>query len=211
MLRASRRPAGIVLLLACAVSAVVAQPKPDALKAYREGRYEEARTICLAELEATPGNIESYVVLAWSLLSLGRYAEAERYATIAYATVRKDPRIVEALGEASYYLGKNAEALKYFQAYVNLLPDGSRIGSVYYLMGEVYLRLERLGHADIALRTALQYEPGNAAWWTRLGYVRERAADWTWSLQAYETALRLDPAQPDARLGRDRVTDRMRR
>lgn len=204
------KAAALAACVAFAASSVGAQAKPDALKLYREGRFDEARSVCLSELSINSLNIESYVVLVWSLLSLERWADAELYALKAYTTVRRDPRIVEALGEAAFYQGNNDEALGRFKEYVNLLPDGSRVGAVYYLMGETYLRLEKPGHADIAIRTALQFEPRNARWWTRLGYARERASDWFYSLEAYETALSIDPGLQDAVGGRDRVRDRAR-
>lgn len=213
--RKARRPhlysaaTAILLAILCAAP-IPAQAKPDALKLYREGKYDEARAVCLAELSINQSNLESYVVLVWSLLSLERWADAELYASKAYTTIRKDPRIVEALGEAAFYQGKNAEAIAHFRDYVNLLPDGSRIGTVYYLMGETYLRLVRPGHADIAMRTALQFEPRNAKWWTRLGYVRETAADWSYALEAYDTALGIDPGLVDAIRGKDRVLSRVR-
>ncbi len=205
------RATALCLMLTLACSLVMAQNKPDALKMYREGRFEEARTICLTEIAVDPGNIESYVVLVWSLLSLERYADAEIYAKRAYTTVRKDARIVESLGEAAYYQGKNEQALAYFMDYVNLLPDGARLGQVYYLTGETYLRLVKLQHADISIRTALQYEPNNARWWTRLGYVRERASDWSYALGAYEAALLINPGLVDALRGKERVLARVRR
>lgn len=201
----------VALVALCLVArAAFAQPRPDALRLYREGRFEEARAVCMAELEENPDNIESYVVLTWSLVALGRYADAELYATRAYERVRRDPRIVEILGEAAYYQGKNEEALAHFQSYINLLPDGSRMGVVYYFMGEIYIRKERWGHADIALRTALQYEPRNARWWTRMGYARERGAEHVHALAAYEEALRIDPSFADARQGRERMLSRLR-
>lgn len=199
----------VAAALALSVSSgLYAQGRPDALEMYRDGRFEDARTVCLAELAEDPLNIESYVVLVWSLLALERYADAELYANKAYTTVRRDPRVVEALGEAAYYQGKNEQALDRFKDYVNLLPDGARIGTVYYLTGETYLRLERLEHADIAMRTALQYEPGNARWWARLGYVRERASDWANALSAYDAALAINPGLVDAVRGRERVVAR---
>jgi len=202
----------VAAALALSVSSgLYAQDRPDALKMYREGRFDDARTVCLAELAQDPLNIESYVVLVWSLLALERYADAELYANKAYTTVRRDPRIVESLGEAAYYQGKNRQALDHFRDYVNLLPDGARIGTVYYLTGETYLRLERLEHADIAMRTALQYEPGNARWWARLGYVRERASDWANALAAYDAAIAINPGLVDAVRGRERVLARTRR
>jgi len=201
-----------LLLLAALCAPLIAQTllQQDALQKYREGKFEEARQICMAEIEATPDNIESYVVLGWSLISLRRYADAELYASKAYNTVRRDPRIIEILGEAAYYQGKNQEAIRHFTNYINQLPDGSRIGTVYYFLGEIYLKQDKLNHADIAMRTALQYEPNNARWWSRLGFIREQQNDWQNALQAYQEALKISPALNDALLGRDRANEKLR-
>ncbi|HOX18914.1 MAG TPA: hypothetical protein PKW82_10690, partial [Spirochaetales bacterium] len=85
----------LILLLSAPPPALSAQDKPDALKAYYEGRFDEARAICLAEIEANPRNIDSYVVLGWSLIALGRHADAELYLTRAYETVRRDHRVMQ--------------------------------------------------------------------------------------------------------------------
>jgi tetratricopeptide (TPR) repeat protein len=199
----------IVALLVLSIT-MFAQGRPDALQKYREGRYDEARQICLSELEENPENMESYVVLGWSLIALGRYADAELYANRAYNTVRRDPRIVEILGEAAFYQGKNQDAIRHFTNYINQLPDGSRIGAVYFFLGEIYLKQDKLNHADIAMRTALQYEPNNARWWARLGFIRERLSDWVFALEAYTAALKISPALNDAVLGRDRVNAKLR-
>ncbi len=185
-------------------------PKPDALKLYREGRYEESRVQCLTEISQDPANIEAYVVLGWSLVALGRYADAEIYARKAYEEVRKDPRVMETLGEASFFLGKNDQALRWFQAYITALPEGSRVASSYQYMGEIYIRTSRWGHADIALRTALQFEPSNARWWARLGYAREMGGDLRFALEAYDAALKINPGLTDAQLGRERTAKRIR-
>ncbi|MCX7023311.1 MAG: tetratricopeptide repeat protein [Spirochaetes bacterium] len=182
------------------------QGRPDALKAYLAGKYEESRVICLKEIEFNPRNLESYVVLSWSLISLGKYADAELYARKAYDTVRKDPRIIESLGEAAYFLGKNEDALRWFQTYINVLPEGTRIDVVYYYMGEVYIRTGKYNRADIAIRTALQFSPNNARWWARLGYARERTGDLRYALEAYEKALAYSPQLNDAVLGKERVS-----
>jgi tetratricopeptide (TPR) repeat protein len=202
----------VALALACAVlaaSSLGAQSGPDALRLYLDGKYDDARRACLAEIASSPANVEPYVVLSWSLIALGRYADAENYAQKGYA-IRKDPRLTEILGETAYFLGRNDAALRSFQDYVGAVPEGGRVGMAYYYVGEIYLRLGRFGHADIAFSTALQFSPGSAKWWTRLGYARERSGDAAHALEAYAKALSLDPHLQDATEGADRTSAKLR-
>ena len=113
-------------------------------------------------------------------------------------------RITEILGEAHYYQGRNTEALQYFQEYASQAPEGQRIETVYYFIGEIYIRLGKFRHADIAFSTAVHRMPGNAAWWARLAYARENAGDLTEAVAAYERALALNPQLADARRGLER-------
>jgi tetratricopeptide (TPR) repeat protein len=196
-------------LAALGALGLAAQDKPDALRLYVDGKYDEARRACLTEIAASPSNVESYVVLSWSLVSLGRYADAENYALKGYA-LRRDPRLTETLGETAYFLGRNDAALRNFQNYVSAVPEGGRVGTAYYYIGEIYLRLGRFGHADIAFSTALQFTPGSAKWWTRLGYARERSGDATHALEAYKKALSIDPRLQDASDGVDRINAKLR-
>jgi tetratricopeptide (TPR) repeat protein len=186
-----------------------AQDGNEALKLYLNGKYDDSLRVCLEELALSPDNIDSYVVLSWSLLALERWADAENYALKGYA-LRKDPRLTEALGEAAFYLGRNEASLRNFQNYVSAVPEGGRVGLAYYYMGEVYLRMSRFGHADIAFTTALQYSPGNARWWARLGWAREKAGDPVHALEAYARALALDGRLQDALNGKERVATRIR-
>jgi len=193
------------LLLLLTAGAAFAQIKPDALAEYRMGNYERSVQICQDEIAANAGNMDSYVVACWSLLRLGRYGEALRYARIARGLNRYDARVAEILGEIYYFMGNNNEALQYFQDYVNLSPGGQRIESVYYYIGEIYIRMGKYRHADIALSTAVHWVPGNAAWWTRLAFARENADDLTEAIAAYERALALNAQLPDARRGLERA------
>ncbi|MDR1256689.1 MAG: tetratricopeptide repeat protein [Spirochaetaceae bacterium] len=182
-----------------------AQTKPDALSAYRDGNYYDAVSICRAEMQTDSRNIESYVVLCWSLVKLKRFDEARSAVETALAMNPYDPRLVEIMGEISYFQGRNGEALKYFQEYIYLAPEGQRIDMTYYYCGEIYIRLGRFKHADIALSTALHYVPENALWQTRLAYARESSGELRQAAEAYEKALTLDSQLADARRGLDRV------
>jgi tetratricopeptide (TPR) repeat protein len=199
----------LVLVLILAAVQAAAQDKPDALKLYLEEKYEEARLACLNEISSRPDDIEPYVVLSWSLISLGRWADAQNYANKGLA-IRRDPRLVEALGEAAYFLGRNEEALRRFQEYVASVPEGGRVGAAYYYMGEIYIRLAKYSYADIALSTAVQFLPGSSRWWARLGWAREKAADYPNASAAYKKALEINPRLQEALDGLERCAAKMR-
>jgi predicted Zn-dependent protease len=205
---ALRRIFSLGLVVAAAVAAF-AQTRPDALREYRAGNFERAVQICQSELEENPGNMDSHVVICWSLVRLNRFDDALRYARNARALSRYDARITEILGEIAYYQGRNTDALQYFQEYVSLNPEGQRIETAYYFMGEVYIRQGKFRHADIALSTAVHWMPGNAAWWTRLAYARERAGDLQEAFSAYERAISLNSQLIDAHRGLERVRQAM--
>jgi tetratricopeptide (TPR) repeat protein len=194
-----------LLLMLLPLARGFTQTRPDALFEYRNGNYENSITICKAELRENRNNLDAHVVICWSLVKVGRYEEARTYALEGRTISRYDPRIIEVLGEISYFQGQNNEALQYFQEYINLSSERGRIEDVYYFIGEIYIRLGRFRHADIALSTAVHYMPGNAGWWSRLAYARESAGDLQEAVGAYERALALSPQLSDARRGLDRA------
>jgi tetratricopeptide (TPR) repeat protein len=184
---------------------LIAGAQQRALQEYRKGNYEEAARICKAEIAVNSNNLESHVVLCWSLVALGRYEEGRTYALAGRTISRYDPRIIESLGEVYYFQGRNNEALQYFQEYVNLAPQGARINTVYYYIGEIFIRQSQFRRADIALSTAVYYMPANAEWWSRLAYARENAGETREAVNAYEKALSLDSQLVDARRGLERT------
>jgi len=195
----------LVFISVIAVSAVFPQTAPDALNEYRQGNFERSVQICRDEITANPNNLESHVVICWSLIKLGRFDDALRFARTARSMSRYDARVSEILGEIYYFLGNNNEALQYFQEYVNIAPLGARIELGYNYIGEIYIRMGKYRHADIALSTAVHYAPNRADWWTRLAYARENAGDYIQAVEAYEKAISLNSQLADARRGLDRV------
>lgn len=189
--------------------AIFAQEKLDALELYRKGDYQKAIEICRQELEEMPNRMDAYAVLGWSLLQLQRYQEAYDSAQRALRISRYDPRMIEIVGESLFYLGKRQEALKFLEEYAAIAPTGGRIENVYFYMGEIFIQQGRYNNADIAISTALYHSPNVAHWWARLGYAREKAGDFQWSLEAYKKALALNPNLVDALRGRSRVEARL--
>ncbi len=196
--------------MAASVTFSSAQERPDALKLYRAGNYDQAVEVCKQELEATPENMDSYSVLCWSLLRGGKYDEALEWARKGMQVSRYDARMVEVMGEGYYYKGNNLDALKWFEEYATIAPTGMRIDSVYYLMGEIFIRMGEYNHADIALTTAVYHTDSVARWWARLGYAREMAEDYRYALAAYNKALELNSRLSDAVRGKERVETKLR-
>jgi tetratricopeptide (TPR) repeat protein len=198
-----------VLFLLAGIAAVSAQEKPDAVELYRSGEYQAAIDVCRQELEEMPNRMDAHAVLGWSLLRLRRYQEALDASEVAFRISRYDPRIIETAGQSLYFLGRQSEALRYFEEYAAISPTGGRIDLVYYYMGEIFIQQGRYNNADIALATALYHSPNVADWWARLGYAREKAGDFQWSLEAYNKALALNPNLVDAIRGRSRVQQQL--
>lgn len=194
-----------------AFSTLFAQAKPDALVLYRQGNYPEAIKICEQEITNNPRNVDSYCVLCWSLVRNRQYAEAELRSTEARKIAPGDVRLMEVLGEAKYYQGKNNEALEMFRTYIANAPsNAARIGNAYYYMGEIYIRQGKYQHADISMTTAVYTEPLVDIWWTRCGYAREMAGSYASALDAYNKAIELKASNADAARGKERVTARLR-
>jgi tetratricopeptide (TPR) repeat protein len=204
-----RRSIALILLFGFLVGSLWAQTRPDALQLYRQGRYEEAVQVTLEELEETPRNMNSYTVLGWSLLALGRYQDALDYGMRALEISRYDSRIVQIVAEAHYRSGNNLQALDYLEEYVAVAPTGDLIDQVYFFMGEVFMRLGEYNNADVAFSTAVYHNGDNARWWSRLGYARELARDFPYAEQAYQQALALNSSLTEARRGLDRIEDQL--
>ncbi len=181
------------------------QTRPDALVLYRQGSYEQAVEVTLQELRDNPSNLDSYVVLGWSLLELRRFSQALEYAQQALRVSRFDHRVLHIISEAHYGLGNHLQALQFLQEYATIAPQGRYIAQVYYLMGEVFLRFEEYNHADMALTKAVHHLATPANWWMRLGFAREMAGSIPLARAAYEQALQRNPNLLDARRALDRL------
>jgi len=193
------------LAMAVIAPAFSQDTQPDALAAYRQGRFGEAIQITLDELESNPNNVESYVVLGWALNAAGRYQDAVDYGLRGLQVNRFEHRIIQVVAEANVRLGNSLEALEYLERYVQVAPTGSFIDWVYYEMGEIFIEFGEFHRADIAFATSVYHNGRSAVRWARLGYAREQLGDWEESLQAYDRALQLDPNLGDAVRGRQRV------
>lgn len=184
--------------------------KKDALLLWKTGKYNEAVEVCLYELDTLGDSqfsrkMDSYSVLGWSLLSLERYDDAIKYGMQAYNLSRGDYRIIEILGRANYFAGNLRKSLDFFEKYIEKVPSMERVTSIYYYMGDIFIRLGEYNRADVSLTVAVNRKPHIARWWARLGYAREMAREYHLAKEAYQKALSLNPSQVDAERGQYRV------
>lgn len=190
------------------VSAFAQSTKPDALVLYRQGNYKQAIEVCRGEIQVQPNNVDSYVVLCWSLLSDGQYSSAEYYAKAGLNIASSDPRLIEAMGEAKYFTNQNDDALSYFQSYAASIKDmTTTLARVYSYMGEIYIRKTKYNHADICYSMALRIVPGESAWWIRQGYAKQMAKDYTGAYSAYEQCLSISPNNREAKQALEKLAN----
>lgn len=186
--------------------------KADALAMYRAARnyesmgltaesktaYNNAVETCKGELKTNPNNIESYVVLCWSLFRLGEYTESERYSLEALKINPKEYRIMENLGETYFYLNRYNDSIKYLERYVSGMPNGDRVATAYFFLGEIYRITDKPNHADISYSMAVAKESSLPLWWYRLGTVRKESGYTEGAKAAFQRALKLNPNYKEA-------------
>ncbi len=195
----------------------------DALELYRQGRnlessgriaeaqgrYRDAVAACDRELAADPSRMDAYAVKCWSLFRLDRFREVVD-AAAAGLKVRYDPRLSEVMGEAYFHLGNNELALRNLQRYIeNVGEFGDRVSTAYFYMGEVYQRLKKYDHADIAYALAVHRDPSMSRWWFRYGQAVEALSDFRRAADFYARALKLSPEMKEASEALARVRSRI--
>jgi tetratricopeptide (TPR) repeat protein len=170
--------------------------------------YNEAIRICQSEVSRNAVNRDTYAVITWALQRQRKYADVITWGERGLLLYADEYRIMETMGEAYFYLDDYDRSLSFMQRYTNALPQGERVSRAFFFIGEIFRLRQQYRHADIAYTTAVRFEPGLALWWYRLATVRESAGDITAAIEAYERALRLDPAYQDASAGLARLRTR---
>ncbi|HCC36593.1 MAG TPA: hypothetical protein DEQ14_02700 [Treponema sp.] len=216
---------GIIVFVFLAVFQAGAQT-PDgeaqpltALQHYQQGRdlesrnrinesnehYTAAINICQDEVARNAATRDTYAVITWALQRQQKYADVITWGERGLRLYADEYRIMETMGEAYFYLNDYDRSLSFMQRYTNAAPQGERSSVAYFFIGEIYRIRRRYRHADIAYTTAVRLEPRAALWWYRLATVREASGDTAQAIEAYQRALRLDPAHQGAAGGLARL------
>ncbi|MDR2479426.1 MAG: tetratricopeptide repeat protein [Treponema sp.] len=169
--------------------------------------YNEAIRICQDEVSRNAAIRDTYTVITWAMQRQSRYNDVITWGERGLRVFPGEFRIVETMGEAYFYLGDYNRSLSLMQRYANAMPEGERISTAYFFIGEIHRMARKYRHADIAYTTAVRFEPGLALWWYRLGSVRELAGDAAPAIAAYQEVLKLNPNYREAREGMARLAN----
>ena len=198
----------LILMWICgAVSLAVAEDSYSAaLSIFWDGRRLETsetrqaesqlafqRSLAMTErlLSTDQANADLQTLKAWDLFRLRRYIDTVVFAQNVL-NARQDYRILETMAEALFFLGKNDEALSAFSRYFTLSPESDdRRSSAYYYVGEIYFRIKKYEHADIAFSAELALEKNMYYWYYRLGLVEEILGHYRRAYDAFNSSLAL--------------------
>lgn len=140
--------------------------------------------------------------LAMALAGLGNLAEAERHAREALARAPMAAHLHANLGSILLRQRRFAEAEAALERAVELRPHSS---SHHNAMGSVLARQGRLLEAESECLRAVELNRTYADGWTELGLIRQSLGRDPEALECLDEAVRLDPSQARAHLGRAQV------
>ncbi|WKC58087.1 tetratricopeptide repeat protein [Borrelia sp. P9F1] len=192
-------PLKIILFIFSYSGFLIAQEREDSLLLYREGRFQEAIVNTQEELSRNPTNLDARVILIWSLIGTGKYKRAELESMQGLTIKRYDSRIIQALGESYFFQKQYKNALKYFQEYIGLDPNGARIAKVYTLMADSFYKLERYNESDFAYENALRFLPNNQNLLLKLAKARVSSKNKILAKKTLTTLLDLNPSHLEAK------------
>lgn len=177
---------------------LIAQDNIDALSLYREGSYREAIEQTAKEIRANPRNMDARTIQGWALIAVKRYEDAENAALEALKINPEDSRVIEILGEAYFYANKLDLALEQFAKYVELSPEGARIGKVYSFMGDILFKQKKFFESELAYTAATKDIPSSFALWLKIGEARLAIKNDKEAKIAFEKVLEIYPNNTQA-------------
>lgn len=87
-----------------------------------KGAFEEAVTLAEGRISSHPGDVDAWLVIAASLVSMGRLSEAERILRELNHILPGWPQVCECLGDVLRRRGKTEEARECYKSALTLTP-----------------------------------------------------------------------------------------
>jgi tetratricopeptide (TPR) repeat protein len=169
----------------------------------RLGRAEEAQTEFLAALLVDPRNVMSFVGLAQLHLGEGAHAEAARAARAAIALDHAQPQAHYVLATAMTRLGQTEDASREMDEYRRLQAEAAEASKRKFardgLARQVTAAIAAADHGAAVplLKQLIALEPKVAAHFLSLGRELAASNQTRDAIEAFQTALALEPSDPD--------------
>jgi tetratricopeptide (TPR) repeat protein len=156
----------------------------------REGRYDEARTLCLRILDKRPDDLDARELLGVMALQTGKFTDAaDLFARILETQPDKPDHLVNH-GSALMALGRNDDAISRFRRALEI--DGDH-GNAHLNLGLALRRAGLEAESVEPFRQAARLMPKNPAALTNLGIALIHTGDGQQGLDCLRKAVELAP------------------
>ena len=165
-------------------------------------RLDHAIAAFRSALRVDPNYEETFFNLAQALTAAGRHPEAAEYFARAIGAHPEDVQSRVGLGRSLLALGEPERAEEQFLTALRIDPASAE---AHYELGGIAMDRRNFGEARDHYAAAVASKPDVAVLQTRLGSALLELGDVDAALRAFDAALRIAPADADARAQRDRA------
>lgn len=189
------RGGGFSLLLFCAVSLHAGAQSTDAYKqgmaAFHAHRYAEAVTLFAEAEQAAPGGTDALLYEGKSLANLERYKQAD---IVLRQYAERHPESADGLYMLGYVLNREDNPAESLQAYTKAARLKTPKSDDLKIVATDYVLLNDYPDAIKWMRQAIDFDPRNESAWYGLGRCYYSQSSFREAEQAFQYALKLDPA-----------------
>ncbi len=162
------------------------------------GQYRSAENQATTALTLDPSNIEGNKLLAEALFRQNNYREAYAQLQSAKNLAPLDPGLYLLIGKVAYARHMYRDALA---ALTQARSLGASNDEVYLYLGLTLFNLDDLDDAETNLKLSLFKDNGETQALQGLGRIYTKRKEWDKALDAFESALAVDPADEISILG----------
>lgn len=146
------------------------------------------------------------------LLEAGRPRESLEFLEEAYELAPDEPAACINLGGAYILLGRHREAVPLLESAANLEPENPMVWvnlAAAYLGNPVLAGEGQQRRAIAALRRSVELNPATPSAYYNLGLIHRDRQEWNEALEAFTWAVKVNPADRDARMWRQKMEARL--
>lgn len=170
-----------------------------ALEGLESGRFTDAAATCRRLLAIAPDDVELKLLLGLALGAQGRLDEAMPLLDVVARTRPGHAHPRRDLAELLVRLGRPAEAVTHFRAWLAQAPTDA---GAHHALGLVLAELGEIEAAISHLHRAIAIDPGPAAGWSNLGMLLKIERRFNEAIEAHDAAVLRAPEDPQIRVNR---------